>query len=78
MASTNEWHNVWNSKSGLIDENISLLPQLIKLNGFDTGVGDFSIDDWFELTKKICEDGKLKKESSVFEIGCGSGHFFIL
>jgi len=69
------WKKVWDNRDITIDDNKSLLNQLIAANGFDTGVGDYSLKDWNNLTRYVSKRLKLDKNSNLFEIGCGSGAF---
>ena len=65
---------VWNNRSIKINKKSLLLEELIKANGFDTGVGDYNIKDWDTLTQFLAKID-LNTTSKVFEIGCGSGAF---
>tara|TARA_B100001113_G_scaffold349877_1_gene346031 strand:- start:1001 stop:1735 length:735 start_codon:yes stop_codon:yes gene_type:complete len=69
------WQKVWNNRNANFSDTDDLLQQLILANGFDTGVGDYSIQDWKILTSFIAKEFGLSINSNVFEIGCGSGAF---
>ena len=69
----NNWHQVWSNKTAKVDETAELLPQLIKLNGFDTGFGSITPKQCKLMTKRLSEISKLCSNSDVFEIGCGAG-----
>ena len=51
----NNWHQVWSNKTAKADETAELLPQLIKLNGFDTGFGSITPKQWKLMTKRLSE-----------------------
>jgi ubiquinone/menaquinone biosynthesis C-methylase UbiE len=71
------WKAVWERRTvaacGVADADI--LEDLIKADGFDTGMGDYSVSQWRELTKHISELLKISQDDSVLEVGCGSGAF---
>ena len=69
------WKKVWNSRTIELNSRSQLLDELIKANGFDTGVGDYSTEDWQILTAFLAKKFSLNNNSKVFEIGCGSGAF---
>ena len=69
------WKKVWNSREIELNTKSLLLDELIKANGFDTGVGDYNTEDWQTLTAFIAKKFNLNTNSKVFEIGCGSGAF---
>ena len=68
----NKWQEIWNK-----DERVNkiILEMLIKADGFDNGAGSFSIDDWFIYTKDFFEKLGIKKNDSIYDVGCGSGAF---
>jgi len=75
---TNNWQNIWSKrKSNIFDykSNDDLLLDLIKLNGFDTGYGDYNVTNWRGMVQDFIRRSKLKPNNSIFEIGCGSGAF---
>lgn len=74
-TSFQNWKMVWNNRSIKINKKSLLLEELIKANGFDTGVGDYNIKDWDTLTQFLAKKIDLNTTSKVFEIGCGSGAF---
>ena len=63
------WQKVWNNRKTNFSDTDDLLQQLILANGFDTGVGDYSIQDWKKLTSFITKEFGLSINSNVFEIG---------
>jgi SAM-dependent methyltransferase len=52
-----------------------LLSALIKADGFDTGFGDYTAEQWRILVKGAANRAGVHGGSSVLEIGCGSGAF---
>lgn len=71
-----DWKDVWNRRSA-VDPAVTQvdLDQLIKLDGFDTGVGRIDVADWRINAERIAQRLKLKDGDSVYEVGCGSGAF---
>ena len=67
-----KWKEIWNK-----DERISkiILESLIKADGFDSGAGSFSVDDWIKYTNEFYHILKIKNTDSIYDIGCGSGAF---
>ena len=67
-----KWKEIWNK-----DERISkiILESLIKADGFDSGAGSFSVDDWIKYTNEFYNILKIKNTDSIYDIGCGSGAF---
>lgn len=70
------WKEVW-SKKTLPNNNEPLLKKLLTANGFDTGAGDYSLENWIELTRFIAAKAKINHKSSICEVGCGSGAFLL-
>jgi trans-aconitate methyltransferase len=69
-----KWHEIWNKRSPINESNRGL-DALIKLDGFDSGAGMVSVDDWIENTKRTVNLLNIKNGDSVFEVGCGCGAF---
>jgi SAM-dependent methyltransferase len=68
----NKWHEIWNK-----DERINkiILESLIKADGFDSGAGSFCVEDWLDYTNEFYSELDIKKEDTIFDVGCGSGAF---
>lgn len=67
----NKWQNVWTRKG---TENNSLdLQGLMKADGFDTGTGAISVEDWMKTSQKIIKNLQISNHSKVLEVGCGAG-----
>ena len=68
------WYKIWNEKK--IDKfEILNLEELIKINGFDTGVGGYSPEEWLLMIRSFVKLMNLKSNSNIYEIGCGTGIF---
>ncbi len=67
-----KWKEIWNK-----DERIHkiLLETLIKADGFDSGAGSFTVDDWIVYTDELYHKMNIVKGDTVYDIGCGSGAF---
>lgn len=71
---SNKWKKIWQKKE--IDSTLKVeLAELINADGFDTGVGSYSVKTWRSMVADFCDKVSLKKEANVVEIGCGSGAF---
>lgn len=67
----NDWKTVWNKRKYVKSDNI--LEKLIALNGFDSGAGKISVNDWENYWDYVTQTLGVKNDESVFEIGCGAG-----
>ena len=67
-----EWKQIWNK-----DERINkiILEGLIKADGFDSGAGSFTVDDWIIYTNELYDELNISQNNSIYDIGCGSGAF---
>ncbi|WP_269615883.1 class I SAM-dependent methyltransferase [Prochlorococcus marinus] len=74
MQNKKNWKDIWSKKAIKSDKEIKL-SDLIKLNGFDTGVGSYSEKNWMMMVEDCIKKIKVENESCIFEIGCGSGAF---
>jgi ubiquinone/menaquinone biosynthesis C-methylase UbiE len=72
MTNIDNWRAVWNSKT-VTGGDKDLLSSLIKANGFDTGYGNYSTDQWRRMTYELSNLLKITKYSNILEVGCGSG-----
>ena len=68
----NSWHKIWDNQNRV---NNFLLETLIKADGFETGAGNFTLEDWKLYTKSLLDNLDISKDDSIFDIGCGSGAF---
>jgi SAM-dependent methyltransferase len=67
------WKHSWNSKS--IDLKDIGLSELIKLDGFDTGLSSYTEYEWMEMVEDAAIKSDLKNADTILEVGCGSGAF---
>jgi ubiquinone/menaquinone biosynthesis C-methylase UbiE len=76
MNTINEsnWYKIWNKKK-LDKLEINNLEDLIKINGFDTGVGGYSVKEWLLMISSFVKIMNLKSNDDIYEIGCGAGTF---
>ena len=65
------WKEIWNKEDRL---NKIILDCLIKCDGFDS-LERFDVDSWIEYSESLLKLAEIKKNDSIFEIGCGSGAF---
>lgn len=70
---TNNWHNVWSKKKSEQSKN-STLAQLLALDGFDV-FGGMDESAWLEHSMRMADLLEIDKDSSIYEVGCGSGAF---
>lgn len=75
MAKQEYWKGIWESKGAEIIVSQDILGSLIKADGFDTGSGDYSADQWKSMTIAYCQILGVTAESKVLEVGCGAGAF---
>ncbi len=55
ISTDNKWHEVWTRKG---TESGDSLEDLMKADGFDTGTGAISVDDWMKTSTDIKPDWK--------------------
>ncbi|MDA9909895.1 class I SAM-dependent methyltransferase [Gammaproteobacteria bacterium] len=67
------WPEIWNKRKP-VQKDLSL-EDLIKLDGFDSGAGIISVQDWQKNCRIIANKLGLSNGMSVYEVGCGSGAF---
>ena len=67
------WREVWERK-GQVENDFRLpLDDLVAMDGFDKGVGRFSVANWCAYTARILTSFGIISGDSVCEIGCGAG-----
>ena len=69
----NSWKRVWQTRA--TDKEITDLSELIKLNGWDSPTGDFSVVNWLSYIEHVSQHVGIQKDDTIFEVGCGSGAF---
>jgi trans-aconitate methyltransferase len=67
-----KWREIWEKRAPGASGTPGLA-ELIALNGFDSGAGFVSVDDWRANARAIAEHIDLASSESVYEVGCGSG-----
>ena len=68
------WKKIWNERTVKSEES-TILSQLISADGFDTGYGSISEDDWSDYITRIMNKLHISKKHSIYEVGCGAGAF---
>lgn len=66
----NKWHEVWTRKG---TEGGESLEDLMKADGFDTGTGAISVNDWMRTSADIKKKLETEKAFRILEVGCGAG-----
>ena len=66
------WKSIWERKGNEVSEKIELA-ELIAIDGFDTGAGNFSVNSWLTFVKEI--QVRLNIKGKILEVGCGAGAF---
>lgn len=69
---TNNWKAIWNKDERI---NMIILEALMKTDGFDSGAGKFSVEDWVLYINDMYKKINILPKDSIYEIGCGSGAF---
>jgi len=67
-----KWREIW-EKRAPSGSGTPGLAELIALNGFDSGAGFVSVDDWRANARAIAARIDLAGSDSIYEVGCGSG-----
>jgi len=70
----NKWKNIWDRRN-ITQDTVSNLQKLISIDGFDTGYGTISEDEWLCYVTYIQNKLKMKSNDSIYEVGCGAGAF---
>lgn len=67
-----KWRGIWEQRtpSGSATPDLG---ELIALNGFDSGAGYVSVEDWRANARAIAAHLDLSSSDSIYEVGCGSG-----
>ena len=66
------WRKIWDNKNRV---NNFLFETLIKADGFETGAGNFTLEDWKLYTESLLKYLDIAKNDTIFDVGCGSGAF---
>ena len=71
------WKYIWgkhvNQNLTWPDDKEKQLRCLVESDGFDCGLGQIELDAWKKYVTWICDTCALKKDDTLFEVGCGSG-----
>lgn len=67
-----KWKEIWNKNERV---NKIILESLIKADGFDSGAGNFTVDDWIKYTNEFYNKIEISTTDSIYDVGCGSGAF---
>ena len=67
-----KWKQIWNKDDRI---NKIILETLIKADGFDSGAGSFTVDDWIDYTGELYDKLNIANSDSIYDIGCGGGAF---
>ncbi|MAF96427.1 MAG: hypothetical protein CMM60_11830 [Rhodospirillaceae bacterium] len=68
--------DIWCSRSaGYVETGNGSMTDLLRLDGFDSGMGHISSENWFEYVRQTCETIGLAADDEYLEVGCGTGAF---
>jgi len=68
----NNWKKIWNKDDRI---NQIMLECLIKADGFDSGAGSFTLEDWEKYTQEHFKRLGVNSSDTIYDVGCGSGAF---
>ena len=70
----NSWKLIWSSKNpsdfALDQESKSFL---IRLNGFDSGPGEYTVQDWDKMVIDVIKRAGVSSGIKILDVGCGCG-----
>lgn len=69
----NNWKTIWNNRQ--FEKSDNLLECLIQADGFDTGYGSYSVNDWVNMVDSFAKQYNIDSTTDVLEVGCGAGAF---
>lgn len=67
----NHWKTIWNAKT--IEASDNVLETLLRADGYDTAFGKLDETHFSAIIKNISESLDIKKNDSLYEVGCGAG-----
>ncbi len=70
------WKDIWEKKGQASLDEVDL-QQLIAIDGFDTGAGEFPVDSWLSFVETIRERLNVNEGQKLLEVGCGAGAFML-
>ena len=68
------WKRIWENKRPELGGD-DFRSALMAANGYDTGFGDYDLDDWERMIGSVAAMAAVSADSRVLEIGCGAGAF---
>ena len=71
---TQNWHQIWSQRGEAAAQQPDL-QCLLNLDGFDSGAGRVTANDFRDYVRIITDRLAVKNGTSVYEVGCGSGAF---
>ena len=71
---SDKWQSIWSKKNLSKYDEIDM-ESLIKIDGFDNGVGSYTAEAWKIMVGDVCHRFGVEQNNKVLEIGCGSGAF---
>jgi len=66
------WKSIWSGKR-FDGKTAPCLADLIRINGFDTGVGSYTEQEWSGMVGDALQRMNAKNGMNILDIGCGSG-----
>lgn len=76
----NNWNKIWENRiiNNIKKTNHSyfeFIDYLLSIDGFDSGTGKICSSAWVKFINQINSELDIKKNHSIFEVGCGAGAF---
>ncbi|MDB9900847.1 class I SAM-dependent methyltransferase [Gammaproteobacteria bacterium] len=66
------WKKIWNKDDRI---NQIILECLVKADGFDSGAGSFTLEDWEKYQLEYIHKLDISPSDTIYDVGCGSGAF---
>lgn len=76
MNTVENWKEIW-EKKGVVNTTQLTMPDLIAIDGFDTGAGKFSLEKWLKFAEYVKNKLGIQVNNKLCEIGCGGGAFLM-
>jgi trans-aconitate methyltransferase len=73
------WSEIWKNRScnSADPRHVLTLEDLLRVNGYDTGTGKITSEDFEEYARSVTEICKIQTGDSLFEVGMGGGAFLL-